>query len=129
MPYTKPTHCWIKFSFWVVLLIDDFIFPAHKFIYLDFLSGLSPLAFQASTLTYFSTKKSTCPTQSFSCPKFFLKITKTREQLSRAPTQRAHREKWETTKRNGETSGRSQLRLIETLFHDPSDVTLPKFSK
>ena len=35
---------------------------------------------QASTLTYFSTcpfgqltKKSTCPTQSFSCPKFFNK--------------------------------------------------------
>ena len=34
---------------------------------------------QASTLTYFSTKKSTCPTQSFSCPKKFIKITKTRE--------------------------------------------------
>ena len=41
---------------------------------------------QASTLTYFSTcpfgqltKKSTCPTQSFSCPKKLLKITKTRE--------------------------------------------------
>jgi hypothetical protein len=38
---------------------------------------------QASTLTYFSTcpfgqltKKSTCPTQSFSCPKKLLKITK-----------------------------------------------------
>jgi hypothetical protein len=28
-----------------------------------------------------------------------------------------------------ETSGRSQLRLIETLYSDPSDVTLPKFSK
>jgi hypothetical protein len=48
---------------------------------------------QASTLTYFSTcpfgqliKKSTCPTQSFSCPKQIIKITKTREQLSRAPT-------------------------------------------
>jgi hypothetical protein len=25
--------------------------------------------------------------------------------------------------------GRSQLRLIETLFRDPSDVTLPKFIK
>ena len=41
---------------------------------------------QASTLTYFSTcpfgqliKKSTCPTQSFSCPKKLIKITKTRE--------------------------------------------------
>jgi hypothetical protein len=41
---------------------------------------------QASTLTYFSTcpfrqltKKSTCPIQSFSCPKKFIKITKTRE--------------------------------------------------
>jgi hypothetical protein len=41
---------------------------------------------QASTLTYFSTcpfgqltKKSTCPTQSFSFPKKFIKITKTRE--------------------------------------------------
>ena len=40
---------------------------------------------QASTLTYFSTcpfgqltKKSTCPTQSFSCPKKLIKITKTR---------------------------------------------------
>jgi hypothetical protein len=39
---------------------------------------------QASTLTYFSTcpfrqltKKSTCPIQSFSCPKKFIKITKT----------------------------------------------------
>jgi len=38
---------------------------------------------QASTLTYFSTcpfgqitKKSTCPTQSFSCPKKLIKITK-----------------------------------------------------
>ena len=48
---------------------------------------------QASTLTYFSTcpfgqltKKSTCPTQSFSCPKKLIKITKTREKLSRAPT-------------------------------------------
>ena len=38
-------------------------------------------------------------------------------------------EKWETTERSGENSGRSQLRLIETLFRDPSDVTLPKFSK
>ena len=38
-------------------------------------------------------------------------------------------EKWETTERSGETSGRSQLRLIETLIRDPSDVTLPKFSK
>jgi hypothetical protein len=28
-----------------------------------------------------------------------------------------------------ETSGRSQLRLMETLFRDPSDVALPKFSK
>jgi hypothetical protein len=46
------------------------------------------LAVQASTLTYFSTcpfgqltKKSTgtCPTQSFSCPKKLIKITKTRE--------------------------------------------------
>jgi hypothetical protein len=26
-------------------------------------------------------------------------------------------------------TGRSQLRLIETLFRDPSDITLPKFSK
>ena len=41
---------------------------------------------QASTLTYFSTcpfgqltKKSTCPTQAFSCPKKLIKITKTRE--------------------------------------------------
>jgi hypothetical protein len=41
---------------------------------------------QASTLTYFSTcpfgqltKKSTCPTQSLSCPKKLIKITKTRE--------------------------------------------------
>ena len=41
---------------------------------------------QASTLTYYSTcpfgqltKKSTCPTQSFSCPKKLIKITKTRE--------------------------------------------------
>ena len=41
---------------------------------------------QASTLTYFSTcpfgqltKKSTCPTQYFSCPKKLIKITKTRE--------------------------------------------------
>jgi hypothetical protein len=41
---------------------------------------------QASKLTYFSTcsfgqltKKSTCPTQSFSCPKKIIKITKTRE--------------------------------------------------
>ena len=41
---------------------------------------------QASTLTYFSTcpfgqltKKITCPTQSFSCPKKSIKITKTRE--------------------------------------------------
>ena len=49
--------------------------------------------FQASTLTYFSTcpfgqltKKSTCPTQSFSCPKKLIKITNTRESLSRAPT-------------------------------------------
>jgi hypothetical protein len=40
----------------------------------------------ASTLTYFSTcpfgqltKKNTCPTQSFSCPKKLIKITKTRE--------------------------------------------------
>jgi hypothetical protein len=40
--------------------------------------------------------------------------------------QRAHREKWETTERSGETSGSSQLRLIETLFRDPSDVALPK---
>jgi hypothetical protein len=37
--------------------------------------------------------------------------------------------KWETTERSGETSGRCQLQLIETLFRDPSDVTLPKFSK
>jgi hypothetical protein len=43
-------------------------------------------AYQASTLTYFSTcpfgkltKKSPCPTQSFSCPKKLIKITKTRE--------------------------------------------------
>ena len=35
----------------------------------------------------------------------------------------------ELTGRSGEISGRSQLRLIETLFHGPSDVTLPKFSK
>ena len=41
---------------------------------------------QVSTLTYFSTcpfgqltKKSTCPTQSFSCLKKLIKITKTRE--------------------------------------------------
>jgi hypothetical protein len=41
---------------------------------------------QASTLTHFLTcpfgqltKKSTCPTQSVSCPKKLLKITKTRE--------------------------------------------------
>jgi hypothetical protein len=41
---------------------------------------------QASTLTYFSTcpfgqltTKSICPTQSFSCPKKLIKITKTRE--------------------------------------------------
>ena len=41
---------------------------------------------QASTLTYFSTcpfgqltKKSTCPTQSFSCPKKLIENTKTRE--------------------------------------------------
>ena len=41
---------------------------------------------QASTLTYFSictfgqqTKKSTCLTKSFSCPKKLRKITKTRE--------------------------------------------------
>jgi hypothetical protein len=35
----------------------------------------------------------------------------------------------ELTGRSGETSGRSQLWLIETLFRDPSDVILPKFSK
>jgi hypothetical protein len=47
------------------------------------LAHISP---QASTLTYFSTcpfgqltKKSTCPTRSFSCPKKLIKITKTRE--------------------------------------------------
>ena len=41
--------------------------------------------YQASTLTHFLTcpfgqltKKSTCPTQSFSCPKKLIKITKTR---------------------------------------------------
>ena len=41
---------------------------------------------RASTLTYCLTcpfgqltKKSTCPTQSFSCPKKIIKITKTRE--------------------------------------------------
>ena len=45
-----------------------------------------PVYSQASTLTYFSTcpfgqltKKSTCPTRSFSCPKKLIKITKTRE--------------------------------------------------
>ena len=44
------------------------------------------MGLQVSTLTYFSTcpfgqltKKSTCPTQSFSCPKKLIKITKTRE--------------------------------------------------
>ena len=48
-------------------------------------AGLTVLN-QASTLTYYSTcpfgqltKKSTCPTQSFSCPKKLIKITKTRE--------------------------------------------------
>ena len=52
----------------------------------DFWSAQKMKAFQASTLTYFSTcpfgqltKKSTCPTQSFSCPKKLIKITKTRE--------------------------------------------------
>ena len=30
-PYATPTHCLIKFSFWVVLPIDDCIHPAHKF--------------------------------------------------------------------------------------------------
>ena len=35
----------------------------------------------------------------------------------------------ELTGRSGETSGKSQLRLIETLFHYPSDVTLPKLKK
>jgi hypothetical protein len=25
------THCWIEFSFWVVLPIDDCIHPAHTF--------------------------------------------------------------------------------------------------
>jgi hypothetical protein len=59
-----------------------------KYIIVQFLKHsaipLTPL--QASTLTYFSTcpfgqltKKSTCPTQSFSCPKKLIKITKTRE--------------------------------------------------
>ena len=31
-------------------------------------------------------QKSTCPTQSFSCPKKLIQITKTRELLSKAPT-------------------------------------------
>ena len=45
-----------------------------------------PTSVQASTLAYFLicpfgqlTNKSTCPTQSFSCPKKLIKITKTRE--------------------------------------------------
>ena len=96
---------------------------------------------QASTLTYFSTcpfgqltKKSTCPTQSFSCPK---KINKNYK-IQRINIQGSHcfqiRERSdfsfrELTGRSGETSGRSQLRLIEILFRDPSDITLPKFSK
>jgi hypothetical protein len=47
---------------------------------------------QVSTLTYFSTcpfgqlaKKSTCPTQSFSCPKKLIKIIKTRENYPGLP--------------------------------------------
>ena len=43
-----------------------------------------PTSVQASTLAYFFicpfgqlTNKSTCPTQSFSCPKKLIKITKT----------------------------------------------------
>ena len=44
--------------------------------------------------------------------------------------QRAHREKWKTTERCEETSGRNKnLRLIETLFHDPYEVILLKVSK
>ena len=59
-------------------------YPISWEVFLD--PSDSYFLFQASTLTYFSTcpfgqltKKSTCPTQSFSCPKKLIKITKTRE--------------------------------------------------
>jgi hypothetical protein len=58
----------------------------HTGIWFCYIKPETHTIYQASTLTYFSTcpfgqltKKSTCPTQSFSCPKKLIKITKTRE--------------------------------------------------
>jgi hypothetical protein len=65
----------------------DFLFFGLLLFFLGlFLIFFIVTGVQASTLTYFSTcpfgqltKKSICPTQSFSCPKKLIKITKTRE--------------------------------------------------
>ena len=71
-----------------VFLLQDINIKIHKIMVLMCSATLNRLEIntQASTLTYFSTcpfgqltKKSTCPTQSFSCPKNLIKITKTRE--------------------------------------------------
>jgi hypothetical protein len=86
----------IFFTIWVETNV------MYDYVYLDFIIEIFYCLkllkdfgtdHQASTLTYFSTcpfgqltKKSTCPTQSFSCPKKLIKITKTRESLSRVPT-------------------------------------------
>ena len=67
-PLDLPLYSYIKHN------IHSFFYPYVK------------VTWQASTLTYFLTcsfgqltKKSTCPTQSFSCPKKLVKITKARE--------------------------------------------------
>jgi hypothetical protein len=60
----------------------------YSLVFVSFLLNFDEIVigWQASTLTYFSTcpfgrltKKITCPTQSFSCPKKLRKNTKTRE--------------------------------------------------
>ena len=73
-----------RYMFLVDPKVFRFVVKGVKAIFLGVQRGGGGV--QASTLTYFSTcpfgqltKKSTCLTQSFSCPKELIKITKTRE--------------------------------------------------
>jgi hypothetical protein len=77
----------VKFSLWKMCFNNEH-FNKYLFskLYPDISTSRQLINKSIHTLTYFSTcpfgqltKKSTCPTQSFSCPKKLIKITKTRE--------------------------------------------------
>ena len=122
--------CILGLSWHFNFIIETSFFCTIFLIYFFYIFLITYITIQASTLTYFSTcpfgqltKKSTCPTQSFSCPKKLIKITKTRIIIQGSHyfqiKGRSDFSFRELTGRSGKTSGRSQLRLIETLFRDP----------